>query len=96
MQELGANLEEREFSKQPLTADEIRSIAGGRPVSDLLNPARDAYREKGFDRRAPSDDEALAAIADESNLLYRPIAIKGDRMVLGYQEEELRALAAEE
>ena len=93
---MGADLEEREFSEQPLTEAEIRAIAGGRPIADLLNPAREAYRERGFDRRTPSDDEALAAVAEESNLLYRPIAIRGDRMVLGFQEEGLRKLAAEQ
>ncbi|MCA1596552.1 MAG: hypothetical protein LC772_09045 [Chloroflexi bacterium] len=93
---LNVPLVEREYSGSPLTEAEIREIAGPRPIAELLNPAREAFKELGFDQRTPDDAEALAALASETNLLYRPIAIRGDRMVKGFQEEELRALAADD
>ena len=41
----------------------------------------------------PARDEALKLMAQEPNLIRRPIVIRGGQMVLGYDEEGLRKLA---
>jgi arsenate reductase-like glutaredoxin family protein len=41
----------------------------------------------------PTRDEALRLMAQEPNLIRRPIVIRGRQMVLGYDEEGLRKLA---
>lgn len=94
--ELDAQFEDREYSAKPLTEAEIREIAGSRSPLELMNPERPAYRELGFDEHTPTEDEAVRAMAQENNLIYRPIAIRGDRIVLGFKEEELRELIADD
>jgi arsenate reductase-like glutaredoxin family protein len=98
LQELTAGgqpvLEEREFSRTPLTAAEIREIAGSRSPIDLMNPERPVYKEQGFDRRRPTEDEAVEAMAADNNLIYRPIVIRGEKMVKGFDEAAIRELAA--
>ena len=86
---------EREFSERPLTEEEIRRIAGSGNVLELLNPARPAYAERGFDQRKPTEPEAIDALIHEANLIYRPIVIWKDRRILGLQEEAIQALIEE-
>jgi len=41
----------------------------------------------------PSRDEALKLMAQEPNLIWRPIVLRGGQMVLGYDVDGLRNLA---
>ena len=43
-------------------------------------------------QKPPSKEEAIKLILKEQNLLKRPVAIKGKKMVLGFDEAELREL----
>lgn len=89
---LGVELQEREFSQAPLTAEEIRQIAPSGSVLDVINPQREAYKELGFQEKPPTEGEALAAMMDNDNLIYRPIVVRGSRMVTGWDDDKLRAL----
>ena len=44
--------------------------------------------------REPSDDELLALMAQEPTLLRRPLVVRGDRAVIGFDREALAALTA--
>ena len=42
--------------------------------------------------KPPSRQEALALMSANPNLIKRPILVKGDKIVLGFQEDEIRGL----
>ncbi len=92
MQSQGAELEEREYGKQPLTEKELEAIIGAGPVTDFLNTRTALYRERKMKANPPSREEAIRLMVEDQNLLRRPVTIKGKRKVAGFDEAALRAL----
>lgn len=81
----------REYTKEPLSADELRQILGwmdARP-GDILR-ARDA-KKLGLTGSEP-DDELIAQMAEHPTLIQRPIGVVGTRAVLGRPIENLLEL----
>jgi Spx/MgsR family transcriptional regulator len=90
LQELGVSTRERDMSKQPLSLDELRALVGDREIKPFLNPRNELYRERGMARQTPTKDEALALMAENPNLIRRPILIVGGSPLLGFDEEAYR------
>jgi len=88
-------LELRDLGKEPLTAEELDRLIGDRDYRSFLNPQNELYRKRRMKEKPPSRAEALRLMAREPNLIRRPIAIRGSRIVLGYDEESLKELAGE-
>ena len=92
MQSQGAELEEREYGRQPLTEKELDAIIGDGPVTDFLNTRTALYRERKMKDNPPSREEAIRLMVEDQNLLRRPVTIKGKRKVAGFDEAALKAL----
>jgi arsenate reductase-like glutaredoxin family protein len=75
-----------------LTVEELDRLIGKRDYRLFLNSRNELFRERKMMEQPPSRDEALRLMAAHPNLIKRPILVKGDQMVLGFQEEEMRGL----
>ena len=93
MLENGAEIEERDLGKDPLTADELDALIGKRNYVDFLNPRNELYRKLKMKEKPPSRAQALKWMSKEPNLIRRPIVIRGGEIVLGYDAEKLAKLA---
>lgn len=84
----GVDFSYREYTKQPLSEVELRDVLGKLGVGprDVLR-SRDASKA-GIDRTV-SDDDLIAAMADNPRLLQRPIGVLGAKAVVGRPVEEL-------
>jgi Spx/MgsR family transcriptional regulator len=91
--ENGVELDEHDLGKDRLTAEQLDALIGTRNYLDFLNTRNEKYRERKMKDNPPARDEALRLMAQEPNLIRRPIVIRGGQMVLGYDEEALRKLA---
>jgi Spx/MgsR family transcriptional regulator len=85
-------LEEREYGKNPFTEKELREIIGNEPIERFLNTRTPLYRERDMKRKAPSKDEAITLMLKDSNLLKRPVIIKGKKKLTGFNESEVKEL----
>jgi arsenate reductase-like glutaredoxin family protein len=92
LQKAGAELEFRDLNKERLTVAELDNLIGGRDYKQFLNPRNDLYRSRDMGRHPPSRAEALKLMAREPNLIRRPVVIRGQTIVLGYDEEALKKL----
>ena len=92
MQAKKVAVEEREYGKNPLSEKELREIIGNDPIADFLNTRTPLYRERNMKLKPPSKEEAIQLILKDQNLLRRPVIIKGNRKLLGFNESELRKL----
>ena len=92
MQAQGAELDEREYGKRPLTENELEAIIGTGPVTDFLNTRTPLYRERQMKDNPPGREEAIQLMLSDQNLLRRPVTIKGKRKVAGFDEAALKAL----
>ena len=92
MQDKGIELELRDLNKERLTVAELDQLIGERDYREFLNPRNELYRERNMKEHPPSRAEALKLMAAEPNLIRRPVVIAGKQIVLGYDEERLKAL----
>ena len=86
-------LDEHDLGKDRLTAEQLDALIATRNYLDFLNPRNEMYRQRKMKEHPPARDEALKLMAQEPNLIRRPIVIRGGQIVLGYDEEGLRKLA---
>lgn len=94
LQELGIAAEERDMSKQPLSADEVRTLIGDRELKPFLNTRTEMYRDRGMKTNPPEKDEAILLMAENANLIRRPLLVSDDAIVFGFDEEAYRQLAS--
>ncbi len=85
--------EYREYTARPLTKAEIRKVLRllGVSAREVLRKNDAAYKQLGLDG-SESDAKLIGLMADHPTLLQRPIAIDGDRAVLGRPVENLLTL----
>lgn len=83
MLELGAELDSRDLDTQPLSERELSELIGKRDHPPFLNSRNDLYRERNMAEKMPSREEAIRLMSRNPNLIKRPIAVRGDQMVVG-------------
>ena len=85
-------MELRDLNKERLSAAELDQLIGDRDYREFLNSRNELYRERNMKEHPPSRAEALKLMESEPNLIRRPVVIAGKQIVLGYDEERLKAL----
>ena len=93
LNEEGAEFRYREYTKEPLSATEIRDVLGklGLRPGDVLRKRDAAYKAAGL-TGDESDEALITQMAAHPTLLQRPIGVLGDRAALGRPVENLLAL----
>ena len=92
MQAKKVPLQEREYGKYPLSEKELRDLLAGVETADFLNPRNALYRERNMKQKPPSREDAIKMILKEPNLLRRPVIVKGQKKLLGFNEAEAAKL----
>jgi arsenate reductase-like glutaredoxin family protein len=90
--ELGAELESRDLDKQPLSEKELNDLIGDRDYKLFLNPRNELYRERNMAQKTPSREEAIRLMSKNANLIKRPVVVRGDQLVLGFDVTALMKL----
>jgi arsenate reductase-like glutaredoxin family protein len=85
---------ERRYFKEKPTLEEVRWLAARLPggARDLLSTRSRRYKELGLAERDLSEDELIALLAAEPGLWRRPVVVRGDRVVVGYDAPSLEEL----
>ena len=68
---------------------ELEKLIGKRDYREFLNFRNELYRERGMKENPPPREEALRLMSENPNLIRRPILVKGNQIILGYDEEAL-------
>ena len=94
LQERGVDFDRVDFHVEPLSADEIRELVGktGRPARELFRAREPVYSELGLGDRDVDDDDAIALMAEHTELMQRPVVVRGDRAVLARPVERVDEL----
>lgn len=75
-----------------LSVEDLDRLIGERDYKLFLNSRNELYRERKMKDHPPSRAEALKLMAANPNLVKRPLLVKGDRIVLGFDAEEMKKL----
>jgi arsenate reductase len=90
--EHGADLDSRDLDKERLSEAELDKLIGAREYKQFLNSRNDLYRTRNMKEKPPTRAEAIKLMAEVPNLIRRPVVIRGDRIVLGFDEESFKKL----
>ena len=88
----GAELDSRDLDKKRLSEVELDSLIGTRDYKQFLNPRNELYRAQNMSEKAPTRAEAVKLMSETPNLIRRPVVIRGDQIVLGFDEEAYKKL----
>jgi arsenate reductase (glutaredoxin) len=88
LRERNARFEEVDLNRG-LSVAELEKLIGNRDYRDFLNTRNELYRERKMKENPPPRAEALQLMSENPNLIRRPILVKGNQIILGYDEEAL-------
>ena len=88
---LGADLEERDFARDPLSLADLKELFAERDPRDFLNSKSPAFKARGLGGKQLSTAQALKLMAEEPNLIKRPLVIAGREIVAGFDRERIAA-----
>lgn len=92
MEKRGFGLHFRDLGKERLSAAELEKLIGDRDHKQFLNPRNELYRQKNMKEHPPSREDAIRMMAEEPNLIRRPVIVGGGRVVLGFDEDGINKL----
>jgi len=88
----GAELELRNLDTERLSAAELDKLIGDEPHTKFLNTRNELYRTQNMKDHPPSRPEMIKLMAEEPNLIRRPVVIRGSQIILGYDEDAYRRI----
>ena len=71
---------------------ELGALIDDAGITEFLNTRSASYRRHGLKDRPPTKAQAIALMAQDPNLIKRPITVKGSTKVIGFDVARLRQL----
>jgi arsenate reductase len=94
LEKLGGELELRNLDTERLSEAELDKLIGNRDHRAFLNTRNELYRTRKMKDNPPGRADAIKLMAKNSNLIRRPIVIRGAEIVLGHDEGAFRDLVS--
>lgn len=88
--------DERELNAAPMTTEELDLLIGQHDYKLFLNTRNELYREHKMKERPPTRAEAVKLMAAQPNLIKRPLLVRGQKIVFGFDEDAFETLVARE
>ncbi len=92
MEKRGFQLYFRDLAKDRLSATELEKLIGKRDYTDFLNTRNELFRRKKMKDSPPTRKEAIRLMAQEPNLIRRPVIVAGGRVVVGFDRDGIARL----
>ena len=88
------DFEKVNYHLEPIGEAKLRELIAkmGMAPRELLRTGEAVYKELGLGKREVSDDELIRLMAENPDLIQRPIVERGPRAVLGRPTERIREL----
>ena len=93
MLELKLDFDSRDLDKQPLSESELDKLIGTRDHKLFLNTRNELFRERNMADKPPTRPEAIKLMSGTSNLIRRPLLVRGSQIIIGFDEAAYRILA---
>ena len=90
----GAEIEERDYFKEPFTEAELASLAGEIGAEQMFAKRSPSLKKIGLAGKDMTDDEMLALMLQEPRLVRRPIIRLRGRFLVGANLKAVEAALA--
>jgi arsenate reductase-like glutaredoxin family protein len=91
----GVHFEVIDIFRKPLSVDQLRSLLGATPVSELFSWKSPQARARGITPGTRSDAELLELMTEEPRLIRRPLVRIGDQLVIGADVPRITTLVSD-
>ena len=85
----------RDIKEDNPTLEELKTwhAQSGLPLKKFFNTSGQLYRSMELSRKLPdmSEEEQLALLASDGLLVKRPIAVDGDKVLVGFKQADWEA-----
>ena len=88
--ELAVELDERDYAKQPLTEAELKDLFKATDPRDYINPKSPAFKAMSLKGKTMTAAQALKLMAQEPNLIKRPLTIARRKIIAGFDRDQFR------
>jgi arsenate reductase (glutaredoxin) len=92
LQRRGFQLYFRDLVKDRLSSTELEKLIGRRDYTQFLNTRNEVYRKENMKEEPPTRRQAVRMMANEPNLIRRPVIVAGGRVVVGFDEDGIARL----
>ena len=94
LKERGVEFDSVNYYETPLTVAELRDLVQKLGISprDLLRKGEQVYRELKLAQRELTEEELIALMIENPDLIQRPIVVRGKKAVLGRPPESVDEL----
>lgn len=75
-----------------LSEEQLDQLIGRRDYLKFLNTRNELYREKNMKANPPSRAEAIRLMAANPNLIKRPLIVRGNEILFGFDADEWASL----
>ena len=83
-------LEERDYARDPLDLAELKELFKGRDPRDFLSTKSPTFKAMGLQGKTLTAEQTLKLMAQEPNLIRRPLLVVGREMVAGLDRDRLK------
>lgn len=77
-----------------MTTEELDLLIGQHDYKLFLNSRNELFRARKMKEHPPTRAEAVKLMAHEPNLIKRPLLVRGQKVVYGFDEDGFRGLMA--
>lgn len=88
--ELGVELDERDYARQPLNESELKELFKAADPRDYINPKSPTLKSLNLKGKTLTSEQALKLMAHEPNLIKRPLVVAGRKIIAGFDRDQLR------
>ena len=88
----GVNFKEREFFKEPLSAEQIHILSQSAGINQIFSWRSPSFKKMGLDGKSLTDTELVDLMLKEPRLIRRPLVEIGDIILIGANWTDLDAI----
>jgi len=92
IQEAEVMLDVRDMEKNPLSYDELSALFGHCNINHFLNRAAKSFEKNGLDKKTLPREEILKLMAEDYQLIRRPIVRTSRLFTVGYNKKAINYL----
>lgn len=85
-----------DVKKDPLTRDELKELEFKVGLDVLVNKRGRKWRDLGLADKNLSDEELFEQLLEHQVMIKRPVLIKGESVLVGYDEDSFEAFVSED